>query len=272
MKVLIPLLFLTLCSCSLLTPKKKSWDSFKTPTQGPTEALGSPSAGCLAGALHVEEKGDYILMRPTRERFWAHTELKDYIERSAKKVNENLKAPLLVGDMAQARGGRLPGSHVSHQHGLDVDLWYEILPSLPSDFSREDFSATSYVKKPELWTKSHAELVRLLASDEKVERIFVNAALKKNLCKSFKGEPWLRVVRPWWGHDDHLHVRLKCPESDKLCQNGPAIPQGDGCGKELEWWFSEEAKLPPATTPTSTEPIEPVDKTPAFCEPLRQAE
>ena len=100
MKVLLPLLLIVLCSCSLFTPKKKSWDSFKTPSQGPTEALGSPSAGCLSGALHVEEKGDYILMRPSRERFWAHTELKDYIERSSARVKKELGVSLLIGDIS----------------------------------------------------------------------------------------------------------------------------------------------------------------------------
>ena len=45
-----------------------------------------------------------------------------------------------------------------------------------------------------------------------VERIFVNAAIKKALCREAgKDRNWLTKVRPWWGHDYHFHVRIVCP-------------------------------------------------------------
>jgi penicillin-insensitive murein endopeptidase len=52
---------------------------------------------------------------------------------------------------------------------------------------------------------------------------------------------WLRKVRPWWGHDDHFHVRLSCPPDSPECTPQPALPAGDGC-EALAWWFNPRAQ------------------------------
>ena len=36
---------------------------------------------------------------------------------------------------------------------------------------------------PKIWTHAHTELIRTAAEDPAVERIFVNAAIKKALCR-----------------------------------------------------------------------------------------
>ena len=72
----------------------------------------------------------------------------------------------------------------------------------------------------------------------------VGAAIKKNLCQSVQGDrSWLHKLRPWWGHKEHFHVRIGCPADSASCLPGPAIPAGDGCGSELDWWFTDEAKV-----------------------------
>ena len=46
-----------------------------------------------------------------------------------------------------------------------------------------------------------------LTQDPLVQRIFVNAAIKKALCREAGDDrAWLEKVRPWWGHDYHFHV------------------------------------------------------------------
>jgi penicillin-insensitive murein endopeptidase len=47
----------------------------------------------------------------------------------------------------------------------------------------------------------------------------------------------LHVLRPWWGHDEHFHVRILCPEGDAGCLPGAPLPPGDGCGAEVESWM-----------------------------------
>ena len=33
------------------------------------------------------------------------------------------------------------------------------------------------------------------------------------MCENEKGDKsWLKKIRPWYGHDNHYHVRHKCPE------------------------------------------------------------
>ena len=67
-------------------------------------------------------------------------------------------------------------------------------------------------------------VVRLAAQDPRVERIFVNAAIKKAICRDAGGDrSWLAKVRPMYGHDYHFHVRLACPPGEiGLHAAGPA--------------------------------------------------
>ena len=76
-------------------------------------------------------------------------------------------------------------------------------------------SATNMVREdrldvdPKVWTHQRTELIRTAAEDPDVERIFVNAAIKKALCREAGSDrAWLAKVRPWWGHDYHFHVRI----------------------------------------------------------------
>ncbi len=53
-----------------------------------------------------------------------------------------------------------------------------------------------------------------------------------------------------WGHDYHFHVRIKCPEGEADCKPQDPVPEGDGCGHELDWWFRDAILFPkpPADT------------------------
>ena len=42
-----------------------------------------------------------------------------------------------------------------------------------------------------------------------------------------------------------------CPRSEAACHGQAPPPQGDGCGRELDWWFTEEALHPPPSPPAS---------------------
>jgi penicillin-insensitive murein endopeptidase len=51
-------------------------------------------------------------------------------------------------------------------------------------------------------------------------------------------------VRPWYGHHDNIHVRLKCPADSPNCRKQPPVPGDDGCGKSLDYWFSDKVLHP----------------------------
>ena len=65
-------------------------------------------------------------------------------------------------------------------------------------------------------------------------------------------------VRPYYGHDYHFHVRIKCPAGSDNCEAQQEPAAGDGCGKELDWWFSDAVlhpkppKVPPKPKPPMT--------------------
>ncbi len=111
------------------------------------------------------------------------------------------------------------------------------------------------------WSSANERVLETAARQPEVDRIFVNPSVKRLLCTRKSSHDWLRKIRPWWGHDDHFHVRLKCPLNNKNCTRQEPLPEADGCDASLAWWFSEQAKTP---TPAAKKPEPPV--LPALCD------
>jgi penicillin-insensitive murein DD-endopeptidase len=90
------------------------------------------------------------------------------------------------------------------------------------------------------WTPDVMGAIEAAAKDRQVERIFVNAAIKKAICRDARGDrTWLAKVRPMWGHDYHFHIRIACPPGETACETQAPIPGGEGCDASLDHWFSE---------------------------------
>jgi penicillin-insensitive murein endopeptidase len=231
-----------------------------TPAPGPAEAIGAYERGCLEGAVPLPADGpNWQVMRPSRNRAWGHPVLIAFLEHLAPKLPAESGWPgLLVGDIAQPRGGPMLTGHGSHQIGLDADIWLTPMPSRRlSAAERDEISATNVVAAdgmdidPSAWTPQHRRLLAAFAREPAVERIFVNPAIKRALCgEAGSDRAWLSKIRPWWGHNYHFHVRLLCPSGEPECRPQPPPPSGDGCGKELDWWFTEEALHPPPPPPS----------------------
>ena len=243
------------------TPAKELFARKLTPLPGPARAIGSYAKGCMTGAVALPITGPtWQVMRLSRNRNWGNPELISFIERlgdNAKKVGWN---GLLIGDMAQPRGGPMITGHASHQIGLDVDIWFTPMPDhVLSREEREMDGAVNMVAPDGLdvdhkvWTPERTALVKAAAEDPQVVRIFVNAAIKKEMCsEAGKDRAWLSKVRPWWGHAEHFHVRLLCPPDSAECKNQPPVPAGDGCGHALDYWFKPSVlhPAPPTGLPT----------------------
>src|SRR5262249_41446099 len=92
------------------------------------------------------------------------------------------------------------------------------------------------------WGALQTTLVATAANFDAVNRIFVSPAIKRYFCNHYPSADWLYKLRAWWGHDEHIHVRLSCPAHAAGCKPQPALnPHDNGCGSELDWWFSKEA-------------------------------
>lgn len=220
-----------------------------------TESIGSYTAGCIrnAAALPVSGEG-FQVIRLGRGRYYANPEMIDYIESLAKTVNEQLGAMLLIGDVAQRTGGPMFDEHSSHQIGLDADILFwqhpiaikrqltimERAHIYPQSVLNEQQTAVDDFK----WDVKIEEIIKTAASDKRVDRIFVNPVIKKRLCQTHPGEKWLGRVRPWYGHDGHFHVRLKCPPGNMLCETQEPLNMFDnGCGPELDGWFRPDGRV-----------------------------
>jgi penicillin-insensitive murein endopeptidase len=222
-------------------------------------SVGSYAAGCLAGAepLAIDGPG-WQVMRLSRERTWGRAEAVAFVARLAEAGRAVGWPGLLVGDIGQARGGPMRSGHRSHQIGLDIDIWLTPAPDRTLTRAERESMASPSMVAPDRrrvtagWTDAHAALLRAAAEDEGVSRIFVNAAIKQAICAGGPA-PWMRKLRPWWGHDSHFHVRLACPAGDRACVDQAPPEAGSGCDASLAWWFTPEA-LNPAPTPDAPEP------------------
>jgi penicillin-insensitive murein endopeptidase len=217
-----------------------------------------------------------------RHRRFGHPSLVAYIRRLAVAAKRAKLPPLLIGDLSQPRGGPTPTGHRSHQSGLDVDIGFTAFPFMArrklTSVERETLFPPAVVDlRTGSFTSAYnpgvERLIALAAKDPAVNRIFVHPAVKRQLCATPapRRPPWLRLVRPWWGHHDHLHVRLSCPAASTDCKPQDPLPPGDGCG-ELAWWFSREASKS-RTARTEIESAEPKlpAPMPASCEQLLSA-
>ena len=116
------------------------------------------------------------------------------------------------------------------------------------------------------WNDGIARLIRRAASYPEVARIFVHPGIKQMLCETAGVDrSWFRVIRPWYGHDDHFHVRLNCPAGETNCVSQAPPPEGDGCGVELAWWLGPEPWRPPEGPPQPPPPAKTLVDLPSAC-------
>jgi penicillin-insensitive murein endopeptidase len=252
---------------NLKAPAKTLFGEKKQPASMPARSIGFYAHGCLAGGVALPINGPtWQVMRLSRNRNWGHPTLVAFLERFSAKLPKDAGWPgILVGDLSQPRGGPMVTGHASHQVGLDADIWLTPMPTHTLSWEeREKTSALMMVRAdrkdidPNHWTPSHLKVIRDAAEDPVVERIFVNPAIKKALCREAgKDRAWLSKVRPYWGHDTHMHIRIYCPAGSHDCEKQPEPPSGDGCGHALDWWFTPGRlhPIPPLIPPKPKPPL-----------------
>ena len=184
------------------------------------EPIGFYSHGCLAGGVELPVNGPHWqVMRLSRNRNWGHPALIAFIERFAARSEprQRLAGPADRRHVAAARrpdvrrprlaSDRARRRHLAHAHAAAASspAWSARKCRRPRWCAR-----TGSTSIPG-WTEGHVAVVRAAAEDPAVERIFVNAAIKRAMCRVAAGQPWMRKVRPYYGHDYHFHVRLFCP-------------------------------------------------------------
>ncbi len=264
---LLAALFTLPFSVQAETLANKLFGAKAAPSQQAPMPVGSYARGCGAGMEQLPETGpSWQAMRLSRERNFGQPVLIDFVQDLSRAAQQIGWAGLYIGDMSQPRGGPMTSGHASHQIGLDADIW--MLPPRRLDLSRKDRENISSIpvrsadqrSVTENWTPRHRALLKAAASDPRIDRIFVAAAVKIEMCKTATSvdKKWLQKIRPVAGHDTHFHVRLKCPKGATLCQTQkPTVSElskgGDGCDSTLTWWVTDYLN-PPKPTKKPTKP------------------
>jgi penicillin-insensitive murein endopeptidase len=236
------------------TKANKLFGAATAPSQARPMPHGSYAKGCADGLVQLPETGPtWQAMRLSRNRNWGHPVMIDFLVELSQVARQIGWAGLYIGDISQPRGGPMTSGHASHQIGLDADIW--MLPPRRLDLSRAQREEISSIpvrsadqrSVTENWTRGHHALLKAAASDPRVDRIFVAAAVKIDMCRTATraDQKWLQKIRPVAGHDTHFHVRLKCPKGARHCETQtPSVSElsngGDGCDETLMWWVSED--------------------------------
>jgi penicillin-insensitive murein endopeptidase len=239
----------------------KLFGAMDAPSAQDAMPIGSYAKGCAAGLVELPETGPtWQAMRLSRNRnFGQPAMIRFLMDLSATARDIGFGKGLYVGDISQPRGGPMTSGHASHQIGLDADLWMLPPRSLTLTEAEREAISSSVVRSDDQrsvtgnWTGVHRELLKQAASDPRVDRIFVAAAVKIEMCKTAKAgdKEWLQKIRPVAGHEAHFHVRLKCPKGARLCETQtPTVADlskgGDGCDETLMWWVTDYLDPPKA--------------------------
>lgn len=233
------------------TPENKpdnAWSAIQQPTTETPESIGSYANGCLQGAEQLDTSGvGYIDMRRNRNRYYGQPKLISFIRDLGEYTNKHYGHKHLIGDLSQPRGGKMNFGHSSHQIGLDVDIWMQTVPRQQAVSPFRDMQTIANKATGEVINGRIAPPTRdalyFAATYPEVARIFVNPVVKWHLCQTEQGTAWLNKIRPWWGHDQHFHVRMQCPADDRQCHNQKPPPPGDGCNDNLYRWVDEQSGL-----------------------------
>ncbi|MEX5730051.1 penicillin-insensitive murein endopeptidase [Rhodovulum iodosum] len=271
--ILTVLLLAGLAGAATAEPKANElFGAMKAGSPHQPAAFGSYAKGCAAGLVELPETGPtWQAMRLSRNRNWGHPDTIAFIQRLSREATRHGWLGLYVGDISQPRGGPMTSGHRSHQIGLDADIWMSPPKRLNlSRAERESLSAISVRSADQRrvngnYTRAHGAILKAAALDPAVDRIFVTAPVKIELCKQAtrSDRKWLQKIRPLYGHHYHFHVRLKCPAGSPGCRKqSPTVAElskgGDGCDETLQWWVTDYLDPPKATKPAK--PSKPAPK------------
>ncbi len=197
-------------------------------------SVGEPYRGVLTDAMPLPAKGDGFKRLRADDVRWGNPRLVHAVMRAARAVAHERPGgePLVVGDLSQKRGGRIPNHH-SHQNGRDADLLFYALTPDGRPVENDGFIpfgtdglAVARREPPEL-VRIDVErtwiLVRELVNDDEaavqylfvahwLEALLVEHALARGESDAtvWRAATLMREPGDSFVHDDHLHLRIDC--------------------------------------------------------------
>ncbi len=132
---------------------------------------------------------------------WGTPKLVTGLMVSLASVNQG--TPIEVGDLSYRNGGPIRG-HASHQHGVDVDVFFPGGTEKPEDQRAAQFIVTAAEKMG---------ATRIFLSDRRRQDFFRALPPEKqkdaNVRRLFGMDGGRGTIHFWPGHDNHFHIRIK---------------------------------------------------------------
>lgn len=214
--------------------KKKKWAPPASLGPASGQSVGLPWYGRLQDPAALPESPRYVIRRPGRA--FGTKPTVDITKAVLDSILDDFPEAhaLAVGDMSALRGGQIT-QHRSHQSGRDLDLglFYKAKPaSYPSDFVSAtadtiDFMTTFSMLDAFADSAGVDGGVAVMFLDYRLQGLLYEWAKEhavevEHLDKLFqyphgKGAAH-GLIRHEPNHDNHVHIRFKCPASDSGCK------------------------------------------------------
>jgi penicillin-insensitive murein endopeptidase len=211
-------------------------------------SVGAPNHGKLEGAALLHNSKTLHMRKDSHS--WALPQLVHALKHAADAVAaKNHGSVMLVGDLSGRTGGPLVG-HNSHQSGRDADVAFYAMNAKGKAVQLKGFVAFDGQGKAKNGTavlfddaRNWAMVESLIKSDSQVRYLFITNQLKarliafatkKNVAKDIITRASAAMMSPEDAdmHDDHVHVRIACPEASKEVCHEESVPRTKADGGE----------------------------------------
>lgn len=197
------------------------------------QSIGRPWSGKLRNGVKLPAGSGYLIRRPARAYGAAHVvaQVRQAI-RSVRADHRGLHT-LAIGDLSQKRGGSI-SEHRSHQSGRDLDVGF-FFKRKPAGYPESFVKATERnLDRAATWdllvafarTADEPGGVQAIFVDYDVQGMLYEWALERGVDQGYLDRLFqypdgkdggAGLVRHEPFHDDHFHIRFKCPPRDGGC-------------------------------------------------------
>lgn len=208
---------------------------------GPMQSTADGAQGALVDGTLLPAKGLGFRRVSGAEEAWGTGHMISLIENAAAFLTTQIwpGMTVAVGDIAMQFGGKY-GPHKSHQNGLDADLlfignqsWKSVLDDkgqVTERFNPEmnwAFWRSMFDQKIVENGKTISVISMILVAPE-IKNFLCTWGTKNGVFKNADDLEMMKRIRPTEGHDDHMHIRLRCSPHHPLCRR-EGIASDLGC-------------------------------------------
>jgi len=197
------------------------------------QSIGAPNAGRLLNASRLRNSKHIKLRFP--KNAWGTRRLCDLVQQCAIEVRRRHKwaHKLMVGDLSKRKGGFMP-PHSGHRNGREVDVGFYMRRGRP-------LGGLWRVGVKHIDARRTFSYLDCVLRSGEVLKIFLDRDLQPPLVREARRRGWSKakvtrifswprkrssrvgIVQHRGGHDNHIHIRIRCAKHEKSCRNRPVV-------------------------------------------------